>query len=202
MKGKTSDDARWFMKKFLLMLAALLWAGHVSAATMYFSADNTITSFKVNGVDVWSTLINEGDWKKIDSLIFNPISGMNTIEWEISNTGGLATSATSGGNPMAFIGLVDIGSAIFQSGISSIGWSFSSAVSTLYELANSGSIWANNGFAGATETSGANWVGYTGASSMTATLTFDYKPVPVPAAVWMLGTGLVAVLGMRRKMAA
>ncbi len=27
-------------------------------------------------------------------------------------------------------------------------------------------------------------------------------PVPVPAAVWMLGTGLVAVLGVRRKMAA
>lgn len=33
-------------------------------------------------------------------------------------------------------------------------------------------------------------------------LSASVAPVPVPAAVWMLGTGLVAVLGMRRKMAA
>jgi hypothetical protein len=30
-------------------------------------------------------------------------------------------------------------------------------------------------------------------------LSIDYQPVPVPAAVWLLGTGLIGLLGLRRR---
>jgi hypothetical protein len=49
------------------------------------------------------------------------------------------------------------------------------------------------------------WVGYGDAKvgdTMTVTLKFDTTgatPVPVPAAAWMLGVGLVALVGIRRK---
>lgn len=34
----------------------------------------------------------------------------------------------------------------------------------------------------------------------TANITYDYTPVPVPAAFWLLGSGLVGLVGLRRKM--
>jgi hypothetical protein len=32
-----------------------------------------------------------------------------------------------------------------------------------------------------------------------AIITYDYTPTPIPAAAWLLGSGLLGLVGMRRK---
>lgn len=193
------------VKKLLVILVALFWAGQLHAGLITVNADDEFTSFTINDVNYLDSIPNRDKWNKIGTLSYDFEPGKAyTLQWGIKNTKALY---------MGFIGQVDVGNGqIFNSKMfNQNNWSFASdALLSLTEQktdelfhthpwrkADTGAI------------SDAYWVGpwglVEGWRTMTATLSFTTNPaapVPVPAAAWMLGTGIVALVGFRRKNAA
>jgi hypothetical protein len=188
------------MKKILVLLVSVLWACQLHAGTITVTADDSFTGFTINGVSYLSSLGSASDlndWRTTSSFNFDFLPGTTyELVWSIADLYHVA---------MGFIGAVDVGNGqIYKSGIGNEGWSFTSASPTaLYNTTNGLAPWHNTVNSGLL--AGANWVGYTSANhfekfdTMTATLKFT-TPVPLPAAAWMLGAGLVALVGVRRRM--
>lgn len=212
------------MKKFYFLTFALvlLIASQASAATLSFTADNEINGFTINGksIDV-STLSNMNNLQGKTEYTFNyDPSKELTITWDVKNyplsetTGPLnvfyytnpqGTSPYTStyfpyANPMGFIATLDIDGKTYDSNLTDGLWSVAADMAGKEYDYNSGA-WYNKVSA---DFSGAEWLSTElnswGLGSSSMTVSFNLAPTPIPGAVWLLGSGLVGLVGIRRKM--
>lgn len=216
------------MKRFIFLstlLLGLLWASAALATpfSITYTADNNLTGFtySVDGgaaTDV-PGFVDEGgsgSWGTSATLSFDMTSGSTyQFVWRVTNNGGVGASS----NPMAF--LADI-TGVFGSALSSAGWEVAlddgagspgAWISATEYALNSGawltgasgnSVWytgnANSSIAGIS--GDAKWIGYgvypgvAGSTVMYVRLT--YTATPLPAAVWIFGSGLAGMFGLGR----
>lgn len=186
------------MKKILFTLLALFWAAQLHAGVITVAADDSIRGFTINGQDFLGALSGRDNWRTVSTLEYDFLPGTSyELVWNLADVYHSA---------MGFIGSVDTGDGqVYNSRIGNEGWSFSASSNTaLYDTQNGLGPWGRTVAAAFPD---AYWVGYTRSSEfargdiMTATLRFSTAPVPLPAAAWMFGAGLLALAGMRRKMA-
>lgn len=189
------------MKKILVALVILFWAGQLQAGVITVNADDEFTGFTINGVSFLNAIPNTENWLEPGSFNYDFLPGTDyTLTWNLRNVS----------NTMGFIGQVDLGDGqVYNSRLHDPNWSFATtaliglsetkaddtSLLNPWRKANTGAI--SDAYWVGTKT----WVG--SRRTLTATLRFTTPaaPVPVPAAVWMLGSGLVALVGIRRKTA-
>lgn len=212
------------MKKILLVTIALslFLSSQALASTMTLTqtTDNRISSLFVYDQGAGSVhaaytypgdAIDNGSWQTATS--FNLDVADNTtydLFFQIVNQGGAPGSS----NPVAFLGQLELpdGSLLLSSAswsvsgtASSTPWQLSDWVSATSYGANSDSstIWfRNNGLIAGIDAS-AEWVGlgaYPGtAETFWLKVTVTTSPVPLPGAALLLGSGLLGLVGLRRR---
>lgn len=203
-----------------LALTAMATAAFAVPYTFTFTADNELTdlTYSMNGqaaetVSSFAGITNIANWQKADTLTVDLATG-ETYEllWRVENYG-----AISNNNPFAF--LADVTSAHGDNYSTSATWEVANEVGgtpgtwvTAREYAfNSGalidgsgnSIWnrVNGGAPIAGISDDAKWIGveeYPGASANAMYVRMSVTATPVPAAAWLLGSGLLSLLGIRR----
>lgn len=212
------------MKKIIAITVAMAMLGIASIASassfsITFTADNILTDFTIstNGgtavaVDGFSTAANLDEWRASDSLNVDLVEG-NSYEliWRVENVG-----AASDSNPFAF--LADVSSTWTSTMATDATWEVATEVggtpgtwtsATVYAY-NSGlladgsgtSIWYNSLGSGVSGISdAAAWIGsddYPGNESNAMYVRMSFTATPIPAAAWLMGSGLLGLLGVRR----
>lgn len=209
-------------KRFALILCSLAmvcWSGMALAATTSvkldyaFTADNRISSFGLylgNDLvqDLMGTTSNiSTDWQTAKTGSYEGMLTQGetyTLKWGVYN---LNNAQPSGGDPMAFLGQFSLNDGTLISSDATSGvWGASSSVSNgiyAYDVLQSGGTWK----AGYNSLSPyilgvVNWIGagrYPGDSSeMLVTASFT-APVPLPGAAILFGSGLLGLVGLRRR---
>ncbi|BDQ35439.1 VPLPA-CTERM sorting domain-containing protein [Pseudodesulfovibrio portus] len=198
------------MKKLFLLtlLTAVLSSSMAFAmtATIQFTTDNQLTELTLNGKSIIPTATITGnldDWREVKSFNFEYDPSQSYLfTWSIKNydtsgkagTEGSSTLPTSG-NPIGFIAQVDLDGTP--------GWELTSQLDQYWSVAGDYGVeydygtgaWGNRP---ASISSDAKWLSVTdGASTMEASLTLT--PTPIPGAAWLLGSGLVGLVGLRRR---
>ena len=198
------------MKKlFLLTLLTTLLSTSMAfamTATIQFTTDNQLTELTLNGKSILPTASIAGnfdDWTSVKSFNFEYDPSQSYIfTWSIKNYDTSAKVETEGsstlpasGNPIGFIAQVDL------DGLS--GWELTSQLDQYWSVAGDYGVeydygtgaWGNRP---ASISSEAKWLSVTdGASTMEASLTLS--PTPTPGAAWLLGSGLVGLVGLRKR---
>ncbi len=195
------------MKKLLVILLALLWAGQVSAAVIP-GLFNTGVDENNNGIDDYFK-VNGGD-----AFIVSPLDGgwfpnTSASKWISVNVAG--NEGGSGGTTATYTTEFDLtGYDPSTAWIKATAvWDDLLTISLNGNAVGSGgaSWWQsqefviNNYFQ-----SGLNILSFvvqnTGnfATGLNVAFESSVRPVPLPAAAWMLGAGLVALVGVRRRM--
>ena len=208
------------MKKlFGIVLALVLAFGLVGSAQatpvqITYTADNIVNFFLSGTGPVYPLGPHWNDWRVADTLEVNLGPGSYSFTWEVYNTNSSGTEAPSGTsttNPSAFLGQITDG---INFNLSSIAWEVSltgdtgtwfaaTAYANNTSPAIGNQIWANNGGPISGISGDAWWIGfgaYPGVESFYVRTTFDVATVPLPGAVWLLGSGLVGLVGLRRKL--
>ncbi len=210
---------------FIALTLVLSCAGIASASSIGFSAvytaDNYVDSFTLtNGATSLYSSSKSTNWQtstSVSNILLDP-GKEYTATWQVRNVplnnvtfGAPATQASNiaGGNPMAFLGQITIGDTTYTSSANRI-WQVNGNSPIQYNTNSAGSIWYNvkgGTIAGIYAT--AAWIGSSADGSdgdglFTVTAKFNTAPAstPIPAAVWLLGTGLMGLAGIRKKFAA
>jgi hypothetical protein len=187
-----------------------------------YTADNALTEFQysTNGgalVDVPGFVADGsttgGDWKTSASLSLDLARGNDyTFQWEVTNYAG------SGDNPTAFLADIIYGTtAISTNAVWEVAagvydpitdtWSPGSWVTATEYAANDGSTgvdtWYNsNGNAAIAGISdSAQWIGvgaYPGTGSSVNFVRVTFSATPIPGALWLMGSGLLGLVGIGR----
>ncbi|MBU1249272.1 MAG: hypothetical protein KKB70_11275 [Proteobacteria bacterium] len=202
-----------------VVMVVMATAAYATPYTFTFTADNKLTelTMSVDGgaataVDL-SGLPNLSNWKIADSLTINLTKGSSyDLIWRVENVGTVGPN-----NPFGFLG--DVSSA-YGSYSSSATWQVADDnggtpgtwVNALEYAANSGllsdgsganSIWYNNNHGSIAGIAGeAQWIGedvYPGSSSEAMYVKMNFTATPIPAAAWLLGSGLIGLLGIRHR---
>lgn len=203
-------------KHFIAILCSLFilcWATGASASANIlnyaYTSDNSVIDFSIFGSDGSTASLGSklSHWTQpLSGTYDNLLSGVTyTLQWEVENENGAFPSSQ---DPMAFLGQFSVNGINYLSGTDSI-WAVSipgsENVPTAYGALNDSSkIWYNSGYAtlGGIIADSAQWIGlgpFPGiANSMTITATFT-TPVPIPGAALLLGSGLLGLIGVRRK---
>ena len=211
----------------LCLSFGLLGVGAGNATPINFSAtytaDNYVDAFTVSagGAIIADLGSKTSTWKSaatISTLLDVKPNTEYTATWTLRNVdyssefSGAAYPASSmgSGNPMAFLGQISIGGTTYTSQANGI-WKIDGA--TPFQYGTNGQqqlIWtAGNGNTGVGGIPvSAYWIGSSRDGSdanglFTVTATFKTgAPTPIPGAVWLLGSGLLGVMGFKRRKAA
>lgn len=198
------------MKKISLFLVLFVFlAVNVNATpvTITYTADNVVNSWYEqtgNGRTYFDLGPNNGNWQQADSLVLDLNYGQTyTFIWELSNEG-----AFTNGNPAAFlaeIDFIDLDSIVTSSEwMVRIGGNPAWVSATEYGLNGGNNIWTNvNGGPIADIDQTAQWIwsdtnfaeGELGHLLIKTTFT----PVPEPATLFLLGSGILGFAGYRKK---
>ena len=212
---------------FALLILGLS-ATSAMAASITFDVDDYLVGFSatVDGsttnVDL-SSLSNINDWSASTTYSFDyDATKEYTFVWNIENK---ASAWRSGDyvstpsadyhrtpypfdreqdydNPMAFVGSADLGAyGTLLSDLNAY-WSITSSDGSAYTLAynDPNSTWMLNDPSGVDDAFlGAYWLGVCGATAMEVTLVIPAQATPIPGAAWLLGTGLLGLVGLRRR---
>lgn len=195
------------MKRLVLTLLLVLTATSASAAPVafsgWFTADNRVTGISLfNKTDsVTMTFAGKStDW-------WTPAAFSTTLElgkeyvlsFTVKNDG-----AYGSGNPAGFLGDFTMGGVSYLTQASPV-WSVDSGSLAQFHTNNEGltSIWyRGNGNKTIANISGdAWWIGKAGAlaNNESYTVSANFTATPIPAAVWLLGSGVLALVGLRRR---
>lgn len=198
-------------KRFALILCSLVmvcWSGMALAATVTytFTADNTsvqtdpFTGFYLADSAGTTVLKNIADksntWREAltGSFEYDFRPGETyTLNWIVQNETG----------PMAFLGMFSVFGTTYESS-SSDPWLVDGATPTSFGLLTDSNIWRSSGssvldpaFAGFLP----EWIGYESGvnyADMLVTASFS-APVPLPGAAILFGSGLLGLVGLRRR---
>ena len=184
-----------------------------------YTADNYVDSFTISsgGTTIASFGSKTTSWQSsatVSSVLDFKPGTEYTATWTLRNvdyTSGFSGSAypassMGSGNPMAFVGQLTVGGATYTSSANGL-WKVDGA--NPFQYGTNGQqqlIWTtnngNNGVGGIPVS--AYWIGSSKDGSdanglFTVTASFKTgSPTPVPGAVWLLGSGLLGVMGFKR----
>lgn len=104
------------MKKILVALMILFWAGQLQAGVITVNADDEFTGFTINGVSFLNAIPNTENWLEPGSFNYDFLPGTDyTLTWNLRNVS----------NTMGFIGQVDLGDGqVYNSRLHDPNWSF------------------------------------------------------------------------------
>lgn len=199
--------------KRIALLALLVFAvatSQAGASTLtlngIFTADNLVGAYTLTDLTAGTAASPLGlkltDWQETQSFTTELVRDHKyRLSFNVFNAN-LATPTFS--DPTAFLGQISFGGLTFLSGANSI-WSVTTPTGGLlkeYGGNGQGTIWTsvNGGPINGIDLA-AQWIGnglFPGSSNAFA-VHADFVATPIPAAVWLLGSGLLAIVGMRRR---
>ena len=214
-------------KRFALILCSLAmvcWSGMALAMVAplpstinvtlnyAFTADNFISSFGLYlgedlVQDLMPTTLNiSEDWQYAKTGSYQgPLNQgeQYTLRWGVYNENRVPPTSDPV-DPMAFVGQFSINNGdLFQTSATGGVWSVSSGSLNSYGAFQNGGTWAAgySSLSGAI-LAGAEWIGagvYPGDSIETLVTATFTAPVPLPGAAILLGSGLLGLVGLRRR---
>lgn len=196
-------------KGFLFIaLTTLLWSGTALAATVNltgaFTADNFSWTYSLRDLTADGSEIANGqklsDWRTAQTL--GSIELILGHKYELTFYNGNEGNVGND-NPSAFLADISIGGVKHLTGVSAE-WSIFGYASTMGVYQANGDLNSKWGQVKGSPVSGisndARWIGdgpYPGSNFYAARLTTT--ATPIPTAVWLLGSGLLAIVGLRRR---
>lgn len=210
----------------VLVLALVLALSGVANATVFsstYTADNFVTNFTLSGGgDSWTLGAKTGSsWRDPLTTSMDVALKPNTVytaSWTVVNiptnvsdqhysgSTPLANGTPrSAGNPTAFLGLFSVQGHTYYSNANDGVWQVNGLIPAAQTSGANTNIWLNNGLKTPGVYESAAWLGVnadgSGPSQFVVTAKFTSANTPVPAAVWLLGSGLAGLAGLRRKFA-